>query len=341
MTIELLWQEMEAEGGSVWRLRLARKQGANPLVLALEPANHCRVLLVPVPGITLPARREWPECRGLEWLTISLEGTPYWGVRLRDSTCAGVFTALAKDLDARLTLTNGTEHSAAELFGRLKLWQQFLKAWQDGMGPEARRGLWGELHFLHAHLLTVLEAPVAVKGWKAGAAAHQDFQFLRAAAEIKTTAAKQPQSIRITSERQLDETGVGALFLHVVIVDEREVPLAAGAPGQSLPSLVTAMRTTLGDDAQTLSLFNDLLFHRGWLDEHAPRYENHRLTVRNELSYRVQSGFPRLIESNLPSGVGDVNFALSLAACVPFAIPLSEMLEKLATASDVFPLPES
>jgi hypothetical protein len=274
-------------------------------------------------------------------LTIRLEGTPYWGVRLRDSNCAGVFTALAQDLDARLKLTVGAEQSAAELFGRLKLWQQFLKAWQDGMGPEARRGLWGELHFLQAHLLSVLGASVAVKGWKAGAAAHQDFQFLHAAAEIKTTAAKQPHSIRITSERQLDETGVGALFLHVVIVDEREVPAAEGAPGQSLPSLVTSVRTTLGDDAPTLSLFNDLLFHRGWLDEHAPRYENHRLTVRNELSYRVQSGFPRLIESNLPSGVGDVTFALALAACVPFAIPLSEMLETLATASDVSPSPES
>jgi hypothetical protein len=238
-------------------------------------------------------------------------------------------------------LANGTELAAAELFGRLKLWQQFLKAWQDGMGPEARRGLWGELHFLHAHLLSVLDAPIAVKSWKAGTAAHQDFQFLQAAAEIKTTAAKQPQSIRITSERQLDETGVGALFLHVVIVDEREVPPTAGAPGQSLPSLVAALRTVLGHDAPTLSLFNDLLFHRGWLDEHAPRYDSYRLSVRNELSYRVQSGFPRLIESSLPSGVGDVNFALSLAACVPFAIPLSEMLETLATVCDAPPRPES
>lgn len=342
MTVDSLWQEMEAEDeSSAWRLRLARKQGANPLVLALEPTKHSRVLLVPVPGVMLPVRREWPECRGLEWLTISLDGMPYWGVRLRDAACSGVFTALAQDLDARLALTTGTEQAATELFGRLKLWQQFLKAWQDGMGPEARRGLWGELHFLREHLLPALGAPVAVNGWKAGAAAHQDFQFHQAAAEIKTTAAKQPQSVRITSERQLDETGVGALFLHVIVVDEREVPPAAGVLGQSLPSLVTALRTSLADDAPTLSLFNDLLFHRGWFDEHGPRYENHRLTVRNELSYRVQPDFPRLIEKNLPSGVGDVNFALALAACVPFAVTLSEMLGTLAMADDVAPIPKS
>jgi len=334
MTIERLWQEMETEDGSVWRLRLARKQGAHPLVVALEPLHHSRVLLVPVPGVMLPPRREWPECRGLEWITINLEAIPYWGVRLRDATCADVFTALAQDLDSRLALAVGSEQSAAELFGRLKLWQQFLKAWQEGLGPEARRGLWGELHVLHAHLLPVLGPAVTVTGWKAGEAAHQDFQFSHAAVEIKTTAAKQPQSIRITSERQLDETGVGALFLHVVIVDEREVPVIAGAPGQSLPGLVAALRGELAADPTTLALFNDLLFHRGWLDEHAPRYESHRLTLREERTFRIRPGFPRLLESDLPGGVGDVNYALALAACGPFGIPPHEMLETLAATPD-------
>lgn len=67
--------------------------------------------------------------------------------------------------------------------------------------------------------------------WKAALAAHQDFQFSTGALEVKTTAAKQPQSVRITSERQLDDTGVGALFLHVVVVDEREVAAAGSTPG--------------------------------------------------------------------------------------------------------------
>ncbi|MEO5716395.1 MAG: PD-(D/E)XK motif protein [Luteolibacter sp.] len=333
--IEQLWQEMEAEGGSVWRLRLARKLGAHPLVIALEPTNQSRGLLVSVPGITLPPRREWPECRGLEWLTINLDGVSYWGVRLRDATCADVFTALAQDLDARLEAAESTEEAAAELFGRLKRWQQFLKAWQDGMGPEARKGLWGELHVLHSTMLPVLGPAAAVSGWKAGSAAHQDFQFSHAAVEVKTTAAKQPQSVRITSERQLDETGVGILFLHVVVVDEREVSMSADTPGQSLSALVAAVRGRLAGELSTLALFNDLLFHRGWLDEHAPRYDSQRLTLREELTYRIQLGFPRLTEADLPIGVGDVNFALSLAACEPFIVPLQEMQDILnLTPSD-------
>lgn len=334
MTIEQLWQEMAGEGGSVWRLRLARKHGTHPLVLALEPVNHSRVLLVPVPGVVLPPRRDWPECRGLEWITISLDSTPYWGVRLRDATCSDVFVSLAQDLDARLALAGGTEQAAAELYGRVKLWQQFLKAWQEGLSLEARRGLWGELYVLCAHLLPVLGPVVAVTGWKAGSAAHQDFQFPNAAVEVKTTAAKQPQSIRITSERQLDETGAGALFLQVVVVDEREVGMAEDAPGQSLTALVTDLRAQLAPDLSTLGFFNDLLLQRGWHDEHGPRYENRRLTVRKELTYQVRPGFPRLLECDLPPGVGDVSFGIALAACEPFEVPIHELQNTLAVAMD-------
>jgi len=330
MTIEQIWQEMEAEGGSAWRLRHARKDAAHPLVVALEPQHGGRAILMQVPGIVLPPRREWPDCRGLEWVTISLDAVSYWGVRLRDATCSDVFTALAQDLDGRLAMTVTTEEAAAALFGRLKLWQQFLKVCREGMSLEARRGLWGELHYLHACLIPALGASSAVGGWKAGTASHQDFQFPHAAVEVKTTAAKQPQTVRITSERQLDETGVGILFLNVVVVDEREVEMTAGIPGQSLPALVSALRQELASDPPTLALFNDSHFHRGWLDEHAPRYESHRLTLREEIAFRVQSGFPRLVEVHLPEGVGDVNYALSLPACKPFQVKADEMLAALA-----------
>ncbi len=43
--------------------------------------------------------------------------------------------------------------------------------------------------------------------WRGPEPAHQDFQFTSGAVEVKATAAKQPQSVRITSERQLDDNG--------------------------------------------------------------------------------------------------------------------------------------
>lgn len=328
MTIEQLWLEMEAEAGVnvAWLTRLARPQTGHPLLVALEQTTRARALLVPVSKAALPPRREWPECRGLELISVALGSQPHLGVRLRDPACADVFTALAEDVAPRVAAASGAEQAAAELLGRLRQWQQFLTAAREALSIEAQRGLWGELHVLRTHLLPVLGAAATVGGWKASAAAHQDFQFSGGAVEVKTTAAKQPQSVRITSERQLDDTGVGALFLHVVVVDEREVAAGGNVPGQSLPALIADIRTQLSTDLIALASFNDRLLARGWLDAHASRYEGRRWTVRGERTYRVQLGFPRLVEVDLPTGVGDVSFAVSLTACEPFAVPESGML---------------
>jgi hypothetical protein len=45
---------------------------------------------------------------------------------------------------------------------------------------------------------------------------------------------------------------------------------------------------------------------------------------------QVRRGFPRLVEVDLPAGVGDMNFVMSLAACEPFAVPVSGMLKTAA-----------
>jgi hypothetical protein len=288
---------------------------------------------------------------------VALGSQSHLGVRLRDPACADVFTALAEDVAPRVASASGAKQAAAELLGRLRQWQQFLTAARETMSIEAQRGLWGELHVFRTHLLPALGAAATVSGWKASAAAHQDFQFSGGAVEVKTTAAKQPQSVRISSERQLDDTGVGVLFLHVIVVDEREVSSSRGdealtefgsatggsmkgnqslltsaatSSGLSLPALIDAIRTQLSADLIVLAAFNDRLLDRGWLDIHSSRYEGRRWTARRDHNYQVRRGFPRLVEADLPAGVGDVNFAVSLAACEPYATPVPAMLTALA-----------
>lgn len=326
MTIEQLWQEMEAEVGVhvTWLTRYARPQIGHPILVALEQSTRARALLVPVNKSALPPRREWPVCQGLELISVGLGSQPHFGVRLCDPTCADVFTALAEDVVPRVAAASDGKEAVDEMLGRLRRWQQFLTSTRDLLSVEAQRGLWGELHVLRTHLLATLGAMATVDGWKASGAAHQDFQFPGGAVEIKTTAAKQPQSVRITSERQLDDTGVGALYLHVVVVDEREVPVGIG-PGKSLPLLIAEIRSDLSMDPVALAMFNDRLFDCGWMDAHSSRYDGRRWTVRTELTYQVRREFPRLVEEDLPAGIGDVSFALSLAACEPFAVPLSGM----------------
>lgn len=334
MRIEQLWREMEmeAEAGSpaAWLTRFAQPQPAPPLLVALDVAGNRRALLLPLPRALVPGRREWPVCRGLEMFSVALAGQAHLGVRLRDAACADVFTALAEDVAARVAATTGARAAAAALLGRLRRWQKFLAAGTGGLSAEQQRGLYGELHTLRSHLLPGLGAELAVAGWRAPQAAQQDFQYPTGAVEVKTTTAKQPQAVRVTSERQLDDTGIRALFLHVVVLDEREVELGTAGGGECLPGVVTDLRSRLASEPTALELFDDQLLEAGYLDADVPRYEGRRFTLRQELTFRVQRGFPRLVERSLPAGIGDVNYALSLAACAPWAVTVDAMLTLLA-----------
>ena len=109
-------------------------------------------------------------------------------------------------------------------------------------------------------------------------------------------------------------------------MDEREVPAGGSALGQSLPSIIADTRSDLSANQVNLTAFNDRLLDRGWLDTCSIRYEGRRWAVRSEHTYQVCREFPRLVEANLPTGVGDVNFAVSLSACDPFAVSVATML---------------
>jgi len=328
MRIETLWQELELEAKSgeaaAWLTRYALPEPSMPLLVALESTNNARALLLPVPNSAIPSKRDWPYCNGLEILAISVGGAMHLGVRLIDAACSDVFTALAEDVAPRVAAASDPSAAASALLARLRRWQKFLAAGTGGLSLERQRGLFGELHALRNVLLPSLSAAPAIAAWRSPLASHQDFQFSTVAMEVKTTIAKQPLSVRVTSERQLDATGTRTLFLFVLMLDERETEAGPDAPGESLPDVVRKLRRELSPDI--VEQFEDRLLEYGYLEADGPRYETRRFTKRQERAFLVSDGFPRLTEGVLPVGIGDVSYALSLAACEQFAISVEEML---------------
>lgn len=314
-TIDAQWRELEAEPPYPgWRLRLARPRTGYPLHAALEGALRQRALLLRVPAELISLPKKWPSCRGLSVFTETISGQIHCGVSLKDGRFADVFTALAEDLARRVAETNSAVEAIAVFFGQLGRWQKFLAASTEGLSAEAQRGLWGELHCLRESLSVGLGVEMAVQGWKGGQKAHQDFQFPSGALEVKTTTAKQPQAIRITSERQLDNGQRPALFLHVLILEVQE----GGAA--TLPIMVESMRSALPQNPNLRDVFEDAVLAAGYLDAHVELYTGVGYTVRAVHWFRVMEGFPRIVEAGLPMGVGDVNYALSLAACAPYTV---------------------
>lgn len=318
-TIDAQWVALEAEAAgdrNSWRLRLARPLDGHSLFVAVQGGRRHLLLRTPRPSI--PPRATWPDCAGLELLAVELEGHAYFGVALREARFADVFAALAEDLARRIEAAPAAE--AVTVFaGQLARWRRFLAAAAEGLGEEARRGLWGELHTLLEVLLPALGG-AAAGGWMGPHAAHQDFQFPGAWLEVKTTLAKQPQTVRITSERQLDDTHAPALFLHVLALEAVE-----GGP-VTLPVLVGRVRTALAPWPHAREQFEEALLAARYLDLHASRYEALGYAVRSEATFRVGRGFPRIVEADLPSGVGDASYGLSLAACEGFSVPCAVLV---------------
>ena len=319
MQIEDLWKALELDaaagktGASGWLIRLSQPAAACPLFVGLELASRRRAVLLRLPSASVPARSHWPRCKGLEPLAVSIGGSAHFGVALKEVRFADVFTALTEDLVRRVTVAGDSAAQARAFLGQLARWQKFLSATFEGLSEEAQRGLWGELYFLREHLLPKIGVAV-VHCWKGGERAHQDFQFESSAVEVKTTLAKQPQVVRITSERQLDDSAWDVLFLNVIALDVRD------GGGETLPTMIASLRSKFASDAVALEQFEDELLAIGYHDSHAARYADHGYTVRAVGFFRVGPKFPNLVEADMPAGVGDANYALSVAACEPFRV---------------------
>jgi hypothetical protein len=333
MKIEEIWRDLEREAAMgtapAWLMRNALPKPTRQVLIALETASKRRALLLPISLAEIPPKHDWPECKGLEVFSVALDTVPHLGVRLRAPEFADIFASLAADVAGRVADAPTGALAADVMLGRLRRWQKFLAAGAAGLSPERQKGLFGELHMLRNYLLPIFGPDHSVKSWRAPKASHQDFQLATGSIEVKTTAAKQPQSVRITSERQLDQTGIPALFLHVVILDERVIEDDKKTTGETLPEMEASLRALLKGDPLVEELFDDKLLDAGYLQVDVPRYVSRRYSIREELTSRVDGDFPRLVEQDLPNGVGDVSYALSLAACEPHEVSVAEMLAAL------------
>lgn len=321
MTIEEQWTALESEEpGDSWRLQLARPIKDHPLFVAISGAR--RALLLRTPSSAIPPRHHWPSSAGLELLGLQLNDQTYFGVALREPRFRDVFAALAEDLARRIEATTSPTEAVATLLDQLTRWQKFLASLRGGLSAEEQRGLWGEIYFLRSHLLPAL-GPSIVAAWKGPEGAIQDFQLLSGCVEVKTTLANQPQVVRIVNERQLDDTHRNALFLHALALEVLEGDAA------TLPAAVHSLRAALAPHAIASEQFEDALLAIGYFDTHAPRYAGCGYAVRSESNFRVRVGFPRLIENDLPIGVGDTSYGLSLAACAGYAVSPEELIRTL------------
>lgn len=315
--------------GKVWE-NLSAARGNTPVYQRLHPESQrdlCAVLDPPTGTRSLKFERSWRSTDGLPPLVqsraVRMEARRSSGGRrmsvlisLADPAFTDVFSVLADDVASTVADTADDQEATAALFEQLERWRVLLQAVRDdGLSPEFSRGLFAELHLLGRPILDLLPARQAVEGWTGPLRAHQDFQFRNCAVEVKSTVGVQPQSITIASERELDGTGAGPLYLVHMSIDERK-----GGEGTSLNGAVAAIEERLATETSALTLFRARLALYGYHPQHRHLYEEPRYTVRETGLYSVEGQFPRIIERQLPPGVGSVRYKLAITACRPWKV---------------------
>lgn len=318
MTFERIWAEMEqvTPPGHVGRvMRRVRPDAHCDLFLGLAKPSNLRMVVMPVSESSLTSLVDLPMSRGVE-ARIARPGDhgadPSLELVLIDPRASDIFTALATDVVGAAAAELDEARAVASFVGRLRRWQRFLdESGPGGLEPDEQRGLFAELWLMQYVLFDAFGPTLSLTAWTGPSHASHDFQFGPGAVEVKGSAAKQDQHLRIASERQLDDTGLDALFLfHLSLDEHRET-------GTSLVDLVAEIRARLASTAEG-PLFEDRLWDAGFSDAHSPLYANPGYTVRESNFFRVTGDFPRITEADLRSGVGDVRYAISVAECRHF-----------------------
>ncbi|QQQ74777.1 PD-(D/E)XK motif protein [Saccharothrix sp. 6-C] len=324
--LEELWGELhDTQSGAVSAGRRVRR------VLADSP-HHCFV------GVEYPAARRVfsvatdnvpaNATNGLlvtSGVVVERGSLPDHGATLdlvlRAGTYTDIFTALVADLLVRLAQV--TAEPGGVVVNRLGEWQRMLAGVSpDGLSREQQRGLFGELHTL-SDLFLPRFGSNAVYAWTGPDQQLQDFQFEQGSVEVKTATGHDANRIRVSSERQLDDAGPGALFLVTLALDVRQ-----GGRGVSLPELVRQVRK----QASNLGVAGELeqrLVRAGYLDTQSRLYEDRRYALRGRTVHRVTEGFPRITEQTRPVGVSDIVYTVDLLAAVRFLVNVEDMIAVL------------
>lgn len=309
MTFDHLWQEITTDSmaaGSI--MRRVHPELSHDVFLGESRPGGQRFLALALHGPVGEVPQLKRLSRGVD-VKVILETATRAAVQLTETTQShsSLFQELVDDVVALLVAEPG-DGAAARIVERVMAWQSFFATSRAGLSAEQEAGLFAELYILRRTLIPDMGAPAAIRAWAGPHGAHQDFHTASGALEVKSFRGIGPGHMRITSERQLEEIGAGALFLAYVELDER-----TDGTGESISQAVGATRQDVSGSVAASIDLQDKLLQVGYHESQADRYTD-KFSVRGMTYYRVEGAFPRLTSAHLPTGIGKVSYQLDQAA---------------------------
>lgn len=319
------WQDLETPQGTPGRsMRRIHPESPHDIHIAVTYPHRQRMLVLDTDERAYEraatAYGRLPRTQGLELAFTRLTRQHYeLTIALTSNGLKNVFTTLVIDIARAISQAPDGASAVNTAINQFERWQTLLRSLgEDGLGVEARRGLFGELLLLRDYAIPELGPADAVLSWTGPSGSNQDFQMTDCAIEVKATTARASSEIVIANERQLDGTGVAELLLALVVLDERR-----GGTGTSLNAMVESVRAALAGPAQ--ADLEERLARIGYFSQHMSHYDEPRYTLREIRFWSVRGEFPRIIESELRSGVSTCSYRIQTAGLDAYVMAQDEV----------------
>jgi len=272
--------------------------------------------------------RKLPLLRGLEIedSPSSEAGLHYLSLKLVNDVDDDIFYQLCIDIVERVRDAKSEKEAVSIAVGRSWRWHHLLRGGASStLGPERQKGLIGELRVLERYLLPNMPGAAAVQAWQGPFDAPKDFQIDRIAIEAKARQGASSPYVSISSENQLDTSGVDFLYLHVVELDSA----SPDAPDSFiLTDLVEDLLAVIEiNDPSAIEAFEGALAAVGYRQE--DDYSDYRWLEGKSRVFEVVSSFPRVSADQIVAGVSMVTYRISLVDCASFEIESSTVTGKL------------
>ena len=290
--------------------------GRRDFLLGLDPSRS-RMLILRVAAASAEGQPEVPDSRGVVVRARPLgtgDGRVEIELILRDPQHSDIFDLLVTDLVEAAEEPEDERTGLTRFLARLTDWQQLLRRLAPGgLTREAQQGLWGELWILREVVAPVSGASDAVGAWRGPLGADQDFQLGDTCIEVKTSTANRMDALSIASERQLEAPAEVSIMLLGLSLDARV------GFGATLPDMVRASRD-VASEAGCLHLLDDRLESAGYNAGDEGLYAEVGYSLRFLRAFHVGDGFPRIVSGDLPRGIANVRYSISLAECSQFEL---------------------
>ncbi|WP_449623127.1 PD-(D/E)XK motif protein [Robertmurraya sp. Marseille-Q9965] len=296
------------------------------LYFCLNANTRKRILTLSVPFRIVPNINDVPESKGytVEFCRSS-RGNEYVDIMLTVTKLEYIefFSTLAIDLMKTIEKAKKQRAAVNSFVQRLNRWQEFLERKNGSeLSEEQQRGLFGELIVMKELIEGNVDKKRVVEAWLGPTGANHDYSFQEIDLEVKTSLYHISEYVKISTELQLDETGLTNLYLYHLVLE------ITPNRGVSLPEAIKLVSGLLNHHPILQQQLNLKLDQFGYSELHESTYTG-RYTIRKESIFNVQGEFPRLKPENLRKGIFKVSYNADLALCSDFQVDKMEVVYRL------------